>query len=300
MLPAIRSSPHCVLVSLILWTCPGIGVRTDITNVILRSWRPKAKPGLPSVAELPGILDQPLPEMAKIPIRQEEFNSLLSSLVRNPVQKEDLEVLFRVSDLEYSYQLGYMVGAAITQDLPSDRESEASFHCLWDNNIRSIFTVLVPTAQTDRDASQDTSTRKLRPDFFLIQDNICAFRGEEKSPSDREDPKAELTGELIWTYSPAPYVFGEHDYSRMFAFSLIHAGYHARGSRVALAAICAPPTPQGRPYVQDLASADLRFTQDRILQIRRLINLSPYIHPLVELIGFRGSPDFMATEQYSL
>ena len=297
VLPAIRSSPHCVLVSLILWKFPGIGDRTNISGAILRSWRQKAKPGLPSVAQLPGILDQPLPEMAKIPLPQQEFNDLLSSLVRNLVQRADLEILFRVSDVESSFSLVYSVCHAVTRDSPSDHGSEASFHAFWDNNIRDIFSLLVPTAQTDRDTSQGT---KLRPDFVLIEDKICAFRGEEKSPSNREDPKAELTDKLTWTYSPAPYVFGEHNYSRMFAFSLIRAGYYAVGSRVTLTAICAPLTSQGRPYVQDLASADLRFTRDRILQIRRLINLSPYIRPLVDLIGFRDSPDFMETERYGL
>jgi hypothetical protein len=81
----------------------------------------------------------------------------------------------------------------------------------------------------------------------------------------------------------------------MFAFYLMRAGYHAVGSSVGLVAIREPPTPRGRLYVQ---SADLRFTRDRILHIRRLINLSPYILPLVKLTGYRDSPEFLTIEWY--
>jgi hypothetical protein len=34
------------------------------------------------------------------------------------------------------------------------------------------------------------------------------FRGEEKSPTNPKDPRAELVDKLIWNYDPADYVLG--------------------------------------------------------------------------------------------
>jgi hypothetical protein len=36
-----------------------------------------------------------------------------------------------------------------------------------------------------------------------------SIQGEEKSPVDPEDPRAELGDKMIWTYDPAPYVLGK-------------------------------------------------------------------------------------------
>jgi hypothetical protein len=67
-----------------------------------------------------------------------------------------------------------------------------------------------------------------------------------------------------------------------------------------LAAICAPPTPSQTPVVIDLASANLRFKRDRIANLCRLINLSPYLYPLLKLIGYRDFPEFTVIERYDL
>ena len=54
------------------------------------------------------------------------------------------------------------------------------------------------------------------------------------------------------------------------------------------------------PVVQDLASANLRFKRDRIANLCRLINLSPYLYPLLKLIGYRDVPEFTVIERYVL
>ena len=78
------------------------------------------------------------------------------------------------------------------------------------------------------------------------------------------------------------------------------AGYYAIGPAVTLAVICAPQEPSKKPLVQDLAPANLRLKRDRIAHLRRLINLTPYIYSLLQLIGHHGSPEFTLIERYVL
>ena len=77
-------------------------------------------------------------------------------------------------------------------------------------------------------------------------------------------------------------------------------GYYAIGPAVTPAVICAPQEPSKEPLVQDLVSANLRFKRDRIAHLRRLINLTPYIYPLLQLIGRHGFPEFTLIERYVL
>ena len=160
----------------------------------------------------------------------------------------------------------------------------------------------MPSGTSIRDFNRHTDTKKNRPDYGFLKDNVCPFRGEEKHSESREDPKAELSDKLTWIYSPAPYVFGEHNYP--FFVSPHHCpsrvGYYAIGPDLTLAAICAPSTPSQTPVVLDLASANLRFKRDRIASLCRLINLSPYLYPLLKLIGYRDVPEFTVIERYVL
>jgi hypothetical protein len=48
----------------------------------------------------------------------------------------------------------------------------------------------------------------MRPDSTVVIDKVAVIRGEEKSSSEKKDPKEELADKLNWTYSPAPYVLG--------------------------------------------------------------------------------------------
>jgi hypothetical protein len=77
-------------------------------------------------------------------------------------------------------------------------------------------------------------------------------------------------------------------------------GYYAIGPDLTLTAICAPSTPSQMPVVLDLASANLWFKRDHIVNLCRLINLSPYLYPLLKLIGYRDAPEFTAIERYVL
>ena len=73
--------------------------------------------------------------------------------------------------------------------------------------------------------------------------------------------------------------------------------YHAVGSQVTLCAICAPQPPSSKPYVVDLAVADLRLTRERIKHLRRIIRLSRYIPLLPKLVGYRRDPEFVAIKR---
>lgn len=66
----------------------------------------------------------------------------------------------------------------------------------------SVLEHLIPAGRSSR------STGSLCPDYAFLLRELCPFRGEEKPPGSREDPKAELSDKLAWAYDPAPYVLG--------------------------------------------------------------------------------------------
>ncbi|RIA94884.1 hypothetical protein C1645_734440 [Glomus cerebriforme] len=78
--------------------------------------------------------------------------------------------------------------------LPPSGGSEYSF-VEWDENIRRPLELLLDTTSV-WNSSKNTSTRSERPDYGLIINNVCPFRGEEKSPSNNEDPNSELRKEI--------------------------------------------------------------------------------------------------------
>lgn len=186
----------------------------DISTDILRHWSKKSKLSLPSISGLPGLLDKPLPHDEKIPLTRIQFDNLLSGVTETKdfCYRDDVERLFRISDAEVSEILHLIFYNAAVQHPPPEDGTEASFHSFWDDNIRKILELLVPSGKSIRDSSRRTSTQKNRPDYGFLKDNVCPFRGEEKTPESRDDPKAELSDKLTWVYSPAPYVFGGHGY----------------------------------------------------------------------------------------
>jgi len=183
----------------------------DISDDILSRWSTKSMFSLPSISELPGLLDKPLLQAEKIPLSPIQFDNLLSNLTERKdfCRRNDVERLFRVSDTEASEILHLLFYNAVVQPAPPEDGTEAPFHSFWDDNIRKILELLVPSGKSIRDSNRHTGTRKLRPDYGFLKDNVCPFRGEEKSPLNREDPKTGLSDKLTWIYSPAPYVFGE-------------------------------------------------------------------------------------------
>ncbi|RHZ83623.1 hypothetical protein Glove_89g98 [Diversispora epigaea] len=113
------------------------------------------------------------------------------------------------------------------------------------------------------------------PDYGFIINHVCLFRGEEKSPTNDKDAKAELQNKLCWVYDPAPYVLG----------------YYANGPDVTFVAICRPLA-NHFPDVVNIVKSNLNQRRDRILNLRRIINLSILIKSLQDVIGWHESPEF--------
>src|SRR2546423_405732 len=84
-----------------------------------------------------------------------------------------------------------------------------SFVELWDVNIRKPLELLILISTFVRNSSRNMSTESDIPDYGLILNHVCRFRGEEKSPSNNKDPKSELGSQLVWIYDPASYVLGK-------------------------------------------------------------------------------------------
>ena len=93
---------------------------------------------------------------------------------------------------------------------PSGSNTESTHINFWDGNIRELLEILIPEATSRRDTNKFTETGKGRPDYTLIMNNKCPFRGEEKPLGSVENVKAELVEKLVgWKYDPAPYILGE-------------------------------------------------------------------------------------------
>jgi len=252
---------------------------TDITIALHDRWSKRQKRTLPLVDELSSVLDEDLSDDEKVPLTRSAFNVLLSkpSDFRDICTEEHLHVLFRVSEEETSHSLSAPFYNAVLLPPPPDTGTEASFIPFWQDNIGRIMEQLIPDGCSIRDSSYHTSTRKLRPDYGFVLKNVCPFRGEEKSPSNPDDPREELYSKLAWTYYPAPYVFG----------------YYSTGCDLTLVAICAPRNLGRIPYVRDLATVNLRFRRARIINLRRMINLSRCLQPLVQIIEYHSTPEFV-------
>jgi len=165
---------------------------------------------LPEVESLKEHIDRELPKELKIPLTQREFNMLLSNDIRDFCGPDDLRILFRVSETESALQLcGNILFGPILSKLPPSDGTEYSFVELWDANIRKPLELLILNSTFIRNSSRNMSTGSDRPDYGLILNHVCPFRGEEKSPNKNEDPKYELGSKFVWTYNPAPYVLGK-------------------------------------------------------------------------------------------
>jgi hypothetical protein len=212
---------------------------------------------IPEICELLTIADQPLREDEKLPILPHDMESLCSSVFQHEdiCLESDISILFRIG--ADRPQISSEVLSLISRSPPPDG-TESLFISFWDANIRWILEYLIPEGKSIRDSNEDTGTGNLRPDYGFLLENLCVFRGEEKPPGSRADPKQELSDKLEWAYDPAPYVLG----------------YYATGSNATLVAISPPRSPGGSVIVHDIYCANLRLKRDRILHIRRLINLS--------------------------
>jgi len=120
----------------------------------------------------------------------------------------DLKCIFTIADLDPPSSTVPFMNAV---QMPSSAMgTESTYINLWDCNIRNLLEVLILGATSRRDTCWFRETGKCRPDYTLIIRDKCPFRGEEKSPQNLDNPKAELVDKLVgWKYDPAPYVLGK-------------------------------------------------------------------------------------------
>ena len=169
----------------------------------------RANQPIPAIQDLLGFIERPLSEDEKIPITQSEFDKLLSTPAPDICDLSDVRSLFRIGESLNHSRLKVIIFAI--QKTPfsiSGSASERSYISGWDLNIRHIIETLERSGHSDRNTSEHTATRNLRPDYSHTIDEKCVFRGEEKGPQSWEDPKEELGSKLVWVYDPAPYVLG--------------------------------------------------------------------------------------------
>lgn len=87
--------------------------------------------------------------------------------------------------------------------------TNASFHSFWGQNIGDILFLLLHGSRLIRPSNENTGTYIPKPDFGLLVNLKCLFRGEEKPHMySSKDARAALINKLTWRYDPAPYVLG--------------------------------------------------------------------------------------------
>lgn len=169
----------------------------------------RAKQPIPTIQDLLGFIKRPLSKDEKIPIPQSEFDKLLSTPAPDICDTSDIRSLFRIGEpLNHSRLNDITYAIKKTPFNISSSASENSYIYGWDVNIRAIIESLERSGHSNRNTSEHTATRNLRPDYNRTLDDKCVLRGEEKGPQSSEDPKDELGSKLEWVYDPAPYVFG--------------------------------------------------------------------------------------------
>src|SRR5436190_18319588 len=75
----------------------------DVSIEILDEFRKRPKMTLPDVNCLKEHIDKELD--IKIPLLQADFDGLISTDLEDPCLADDLEILFRISETEYSHKL---------------------------------------------------------------------------------------------------------------------------------------------------------------------------------------------------
>ena len=172
-------------------------------------WRTRDPPSdLPEVHDLRAFLLEPLKEREKFPVTRLMFNGMLSSSRVDPCTEKDLECILTINNLEApSSTVPFMNAVQMPSSAMGPKSTYINF---WDCNIRSLLEVLILGVTSRRDTCWFTETGKCRPDVIFTIGDKCPFRGEEKSPQNSDNPKAELVDKLVgWKYDPAPYVLGK-------------------------------------------------------------------------------------------
>lgn len=167
-------------------------------------WTTPVKQNLQNLKE---YLEKPLDPDWKIPLSHVEWENLLVTNVGfdHPCYDEDLKVLFKQCEDETADGILDHLKAAITRSPLDSGGTEDSLIGFWDDNIRMIL-IRCLNAKSVRYSSQCTETGQFRPNFGLLLDGVCVFRGEEKRKT--KHPKREFKDKTRWVYEPAPYILG--------------------------------------------------------------------------------------------
>lgn len=155
---------------------------------------------------------KPLEEDEMMPLSHHNISALVSHgqpTVR--CSEGDLRRIFRFSEDEESDYLWTILKTTLVTSAPDNDGTEASFISFWDDNIRKIIAHTVTPTKIIRGSSRSMSTASQRPDFGVLFEGVCAFRGEEKAPHyEGKHPKDELLEKMVWTYDPAPWILGQY------------------------------------------------------------------------------------------
>jgi hypothetical protein len=171
----------------------------DISATGVQRWAQLTLP-LPPLDDLATYIQGCLAEDDKIPL-SEYFMMQLMSVQVNPramCNLNNVKRLFRLSEDEQVDVLWTIMKSSLTFSPLDNDSTESAFHTFWDNNITKLLEVAIP-CRTICDSNKQTSPAHLRPDFGVLIDGICAFRGEEKGPRYHgPHPKGELIQKLTW------------------------------------------------------------------------------------------------------
>ncbi|KAI6005018.1 hypothetical protein F5J12DRAFT_834060 [Pisolithus orientalis] len=209
-----------------------------------------------------------LDKSEKIPLTETMFEFLVGKHIRGRCSMDAASSLFKIGDFNTDCTANYN---AVFEPAPNDDCTAYGLLHFWDSNIRSILQILVPYGRAIRDCLHSGPTH---PGFAFILKNVCPFRGEETALDFPNNPKAALIDKFIWRYDPAPYMLG----------------YYCVGTKMTLTAITAPAEGK-KPGRCDIITVDLKSKEDRIANVRHLINLSPLLPLLANLVP-SGVNDF--------
>ena len=159
---------------------------------ILARWQSEhVQTELPTIDELTSFVDRPLSDDDKIPISVNIFDGLVSSPweANDVCTPNDLQLLFRVG---HGGTLLDRIFWVVVESPPYGGTDETFIH-FWDQNVRLVVELVLPTGRSMRNSSKHTVTMDCRPDYGFLIKKLCAFRGEEESPESTANPKQKFS-----------------------------------------------------------------------------------------------------------
>lgn len=162
----------------------------------IRSVLTKPPSSIPSLSSLSSYLLS-FPD-TKIPLNTTQYSHLESTLGSSSLL---LTGLFIPSETEHCSLLWDTCLTKVIHPIPPQLHTEASFHGFWDCIIKFPLSYFNSSLIIGRDADQHTLTQCQLPDFVVLLDKLCLFRGEEKGDDSFVDPVLELKNKLNWNYN---------------------------------------------------------------------------------------------------